>query len=207
MSWKPRRGTQPERPDLHLLFAPLKQARLEYMVQKAVEMGVGRITSGVDPLHAGQTAQARQDGSLCHRSGRAMRYSRHSGNRRDAAPARCRAGRPATSSFATKGMARRTRYRSCKRCRAVRSPCSSARKAGSTRTERTWLNGKDNVTAIPLGPRVLRADTAAVAALAVVQAVLGGLALVAPPSQCRIGPCPTRSARRYRFREPHDPTG
>ena len=29
--------------DLHLLFAPLKQARLDYMVQKAVEMGVSRL--------------------------------------------------------------------------------------------------------------------------------------------------------------------
>src|SRR5687768_5439973 len=30
-------------PDLHYLFAPLKHARLDYMVQKAVEMGVGRL--------------------------------------------------------------------------------------------------------------------------------------------------------------------
>ena len=28
-------------PDLHYLFAPLKHARLDYMVQKAVEMGAG----------------------------------------------------------------------------------------------------------------------------------------------------------------------
>ena len=30
-------------PDLHYLFAPLKHARLDYMVQKAVEMGVSRL--------------------------------------------------------------------------------------------------------------------------------------------------------------------
>src|SRR5207302_10186666 len=30
-------------PDLHYLFAPLKHARLDYMVQKAVEMGVARL--------------------------------------------------------------------------------------------------------------------------------------------------------------------
>src|SRR5688572_11463866 len=29
--------------DLHLLFAPLKHARLDYMVQKAVEMGVSHL--------------------------------------------------------------------------------------------------------------------------------------------------------------------
>ena len=31
-------------PDLHYLFAPLKHARLDYMVQKAVEMGAGRLS-------------------------------------------------------------------------------------------------------------------------------------------------------------------
>ena len=30
-------------PDLHYLFAPLKHERLDYMVQKAVEMGVSRL--------------------------------------------------------------------------------------------------------------------------------------------------------------------
>src|SRR5438093_1018158 len=30
-------------PDLHYLFAPLKHARLDYMVQKAVEMGAARL--------------------------------------------------------------------------------------------------------------------------------------------------------------------
>ena len=29
--------------DLHYLFAPLKHARLDYMVQKAVELGVSRL--------------------------------------------------------------------------------------------------------------------------------------------------------------------
>ena len=34
-----RTRPQPRPADLHLLFAPLKHARLDYMVQKAVEMG------------------------------------------------------------------------------------------------------------------------------------------------------------------------
>src|SRR3954465_15710043 len=34
---------QPEAPDVHYLFAPLKHARLDYMVEKAAEMGVGRL--------------------------------------------------------------------------------------------------------------------------------------------------------------------
>ncbi len=34
---------QPRPSDLHFLFAPLKHARLDYLVQKAVEMGVSRL--------------------------------------------------------------------------------------------------------------------------------------------------------------------
>jgi 16S rRNA (uracil1498-N3)-methyltransferase len=44
---------------------------------------------------------------------------------------------------------------------------------GFSEAERTELRSFDFVTPVPLGPRVLRADTAAVAALAVVQARLG----------------------------------
>ena len=34
---------QPRPRDLHFLFAPLKHARLDYLVQKAVEMGASRL--------------------------------------------------------------------------------------------------------------------------------------------------------------------
>ena len=44
---------------------------------------------------------------------------------------------------------------------------------GFSQEERTLLRSLDFVTAIPLGPRILRADTAAVAALAVIQATVG----------------------------------
>ena len=44
---------------------------------------------------------------------------------------------------------------------------------GFSEDERRQLHALPFVSAIPLGPRVLRADTAAVAALAVVQAVKG----------------------------------
>ena len=41
----PERRVRPQTPagDLHYLFAPLKHARLDYMVQKAVEMGASTI--------------------------------------------------------------------------------------------------------------------------------------------------------------------
>ena len=44
---------------------------------------------------------------------------------------------------------------------------------GFSQEERDLLHSLDFVTPIPLGPRILRADTAAVAALAVIQASIG----------------------------------
>jgi 16S rRNA (uracil1498-N3)-methyltransferase len=44
---------------------------------------------------------------------------------------------------------------------------------GFSEEERQLLHRLPFVTAIPLGPRILRADTAAVAAMALVQAILG----------------------------------
>nr|MDQ2705410.1 RsmE family RNA methyltransferase [Pseudomonadota bacterium] len=44
---------------------------------------------------------------------------------------------------------------------------------GFSEDERKQLYALPFVTAIPLGPRILRADTAAVAALALIQATIG----------------------------------
>ena len=44
---------------------------------------------------------------------------------------------------------------------------------GFSDAERGLLRSLDFITAIPLGPRILRADTAAVAAMAVIQATIG----------------------------------
>jgi len=44
---------------------------------------------------------------------------------------------------------------------------------GFSDEERRLLHGHSQITPIPLGPRILRADTAAVAGLAVLQATLG----------------------------------
>ncbi len=163
---------QPDRPDLHLLFAPLKQARLDYIVQKAVEMGVGRITPVLtrytqakalkaDKMTAYVTEAAEQCGILAipHIAGMLPL--------RDAVPDDrqvifCDEGHGSQNPLPI--------------LQAVpRGPLTLliGPEGGFDEEERAWLRAKDNVTAIPLGPRVLRADTAAVAALAVVQAVLG----------------------------------
>ena len=59
------------------------------------------------------------------------------------------------------------------KARPSRSPCWSARKGGFAADERAALLKLPNMVRLALGPRILRADTAAVAALALVGAVLG----------------------------------
>ena len=66
---------QPAHPDLVYCFAPLKQGRLDYLVQKAVEMGAGVLqpvitqhtqmsTVGIDRLKANVIEAAEQCGNL-----------------------------------------------------------------------------------------------------------------------------------------------
>ena len=60
--------------DLHYLFAPLKQARLDYMVEKAVEMGVGRLAPRAHPPRPGNPPQPRSRRRQRRRGGRAVRH-------------------------------------------------------------------------------------------------------------------------------------
>src|SRR5262249_2798773 len=60
--------------DLHYLFAPLKSARLDYMVQKAVEMGAAHLRR-THPARPGGARQSRAYARQCDRGGGAMRHS------------------------------------------------------------------------------------------------------------------------------------
>ncbi|WP_283195307.1 16S rRNA (uracil(1498)-N(3))-methyltransferase [Rhizobium sp. AN80A] len=166
---------QPEPSDLHYLFAPLKVGRLDYLVQKAVEMGAGvlrpvmtqhvqgKITN-LDKLRANVIEAAEQCGIL--------------GIPEVAEPVRL--------SEMLDGWPSERRIIYCDEGDAGQNPLPilnavKERKlallvgpeGGFSEEERARLKGLDFVTAIPLGPRILRADTAAVAAMAVIQAALG----------------------------------
>jgi 16S rRNA (uracil1498-N3)-methyltransferase len=166
---------QPAPSDLHYLFAPLKVGRLDYLVQKAVEMGAGvlqpvmtqhvqgKITN-LDKLKANVIEAAEQCGIL--------------GIPDVAEPVRLFDLLDGWSSD------RRIIY--CDEADAGQNPLPllsaiTERKlallvgpeGGFSEEERARLRNLNFVTAIPLGPRILRADTAAVAAMAVIQAALG----------------------------------
>jgi 16S rRNA (uracil1498-N3)-methyltransferase len=169
---------QPEHPDLQLLFAPLKQARHDYMVEKAVEMGVGRLrpvitrhgqVARINPARMEATAieAAEQCGILTipviddavplaeviegwreEEGERRIIFCDESAVHRD--PATVLQGSPRVPLAVLIGP-----------------------EGGFAGEERASLIAAPFVTAISLGPRILRADTAAVAALALVQAILG----------------------------------
>lgn len=169
---------QPSQPDLRLLFAPLKQARHDYMIEKAVEMGAGRLTPVItrhgqvarlnhDRAEANAIEAAEQCGILtiptidepveltalldrwvAESGGRHIVYCDEGDDGRD--PVELLSGLPRVPVAVLIGP-----------------------EGGFADDERTLLRSFPFVTAIPLGPRILRADTAAVAALALVQATVG----------------------------------
>jgi 16S rRNA (uracil1498-N3)-methyltransferase len=163
-------------PDLHYLFAPLKRARLDYMVQKAVEMGVARLA----PVMTRHTQAER------------VNVERMRANAIEAAE-QCGILRlpeiaaPVALAIALAALAPERLLVFCDEDAPVADPAAALAAAGAAAPlavlvgpeggfaaeERELLLARKNIVRLALGPRILRADTAAVAALALVQAVLG----------------------------------
>jgi len=168
---------QDQLPDIAYVFAPLKHARLDYMVQKAVEMGasalqpvltrftqVSRVNS--ERMRANVIEAAEQCGILSLAS--------------VAEPA------PLERYLSQRALDRLLVF--CDEAAEVEDPIQSLQQArasghgidiligpegGFAEEERALLLRQPRILRLALGPRILRADTAAVAALALVQAVLG----------------------------------
>ena len=170
---KQRRCPQAEERGPWLLFAPIKKVRLDYLVQKAVELGVEQIQPvrtrrtivrkiNVARLNANAIEAAEQCGRLTvpkictytdivdlvdgWQTGRTLVWGDETG-----------CGEPALHTF-----------RKCDRDVAF----LIGPEGGFEDSERTLLRGKQFARAIDLGPRVLRSDTAVIMALALWQGVL-----------------------------------
>jgi 16S rRNA (uracil1498-N3)-methyltransferase len=172
-----RTRPQDRLPDLAYVFAPLKHARLDYMVQKAVEMGA----SSLQPVLTRFTQVGRVNGE------------RMRANVIEAAE-QC-----GILSLATvEEPVPLDRYLSQREAQRLLVFCDEAAdtanplqalqgglaassgidvligpEGGFAEEERAVLLRQPQTLRLSLGPRVLRADTAAVAALALVQAALG----------------------------------
>ena len=149
------------------------------MVEKAVEMGVGRLTPRADPPRPGRRAST---ASACEAN--AIEAAEQCGIlsippidepvRARPAPRRLAGGRgDRRIIFCDEGEEGADPLRSSPRSPPSPLAVLIGPEGGFAGDERERLRALPFVTAIPLGPRILRADTAAVAALALVQATLG----------------------------------
>lgn len=163
-------------PDIAYVFAPLKHARLDYMVQKAVEMGACRL----QPVLTRHTQVSR------------VNVERMRANVIEAAEqcsilSLAEVNEPiALDRFLERRDAARLLV-FCDEAGDVAAPVQALQAAqaaggidvligpegGFAEEERTLLLRQPTTLRLSLGPRILRADTAGVAALALVQAALG----------------------------------
>jgi 16S rRNA (uracil1498-N3)-methyltransferase len=180
-------------PDLTYVFAPLKHARLDYMAQKAVEMGAAKLLPvltqhtqlhrlNTERMRANVIEAAEQCGILSlaavEQPIALERYlsDREPGSRllvfcdEDAEIADPVAALTAAGDGAAGGI-----------------DLLVGPEGGFSQAERDLLMRQPNILRLALGPRIMRADTAAVAALALVQAVLGDW-------RCARGPDSTKGA-------------
>ncbi|MPZ40637.1 MAG: 16S rRNA (uracil(1498)-N(3))-methyltransferase [Rhizobiales bacterium] len=166
--------------DLHYLFAPLKHARLDYMVQKVVEMGASRLQPvltqhgqvarvNLERMRANAIEAAEQCGILtipeifepmsfermiaAHDPSRVLVFCDEAADVRDPVAALAAVRKDSQD----------------------RPPLAVliGPEGGFADHECAALTALPNVIRLALGPRILRADTAAVAALALVGSVLG----------------------------------
>jgi 16S rRNA (uracil1498-N3)-methyltransferase len=163
-------------PDVDYLFAPLKHARLDYMAQKAIEMGARRLS----PVMTRRTQAAR------------VNLERLRANAIEACEQCGVIWTPEIAPVEPLGEALRRWPPErllvfCDEEAAAASPLDALAKAradsgvglligpegGFDDDERAAILAIPRILRLSLGPRILRADTAAVAALALIQATLG----------------------------------
>jgi 16S rRNA (uracil1498-N3)-methyltransferase len=163
-------------PDIAYVFAPLKHARLDYMVQKAVEMGasslqpvltrhtqVSRVNS--ERMRANVIEAAEQCGILSLAEvAEPMPLDRYLGQRQ---PARLLV-------FCDEAAETANPVQALQQAAAADGvDILIGPEGGFAEEERALLLRQPKTLRLSLGPRILRADTAGVAALALVQAALG----------------------------------
>jgi 16S rRNA (uracil1498-N3)-methyltransferase len=164
-------------PDIAYVFAPLKHARLDYMVQKAVEMGASRL----QPVMTRFTQVSRVNGER-------MRANVIEAAEQCGIISLADVAEPIPlDRFVSQREAKRLLV-FCDEAADVVDPLQALQngltapdgidvligpEGGFAEEERALLLRQPKILRLSLGPRILRADTAGVAALALVQAALG----------------------------------
>jgi len=161
-------------PDLWLLFAPVKKARTDFIVEKSVEMGVRQIVP----------VQTRFTNAERFRQTRQQAHAVEAAEQCGATFVPPVAGLQKLDSLLDSWDETRQILFCDEALSGVAAALATANsgdkwailigpEGGFSQDERARLGGLSYVTRASLGPRILRADTAAVAALALWQAGLG----------------------------------
>jgi 16S rRNA (uracil1498-N3)-methyltransferase len=172
-----RTRAQDRLPDIAYVFAPLKHARLDYMVQKAVEMGAARL----QPVLTRFTQVSRVNGER-------MRANVIEAAEQCGILSLAEVADPMPlDRFVSQRQPERLLV-FCDEAAEIASPLEALQhgltaadgidiligpEGGFAEEERALLLRQPKALRLCLGPRILRADTAGVAALALVQAALG----------------------------------
>ncbi len=162
-------------PDVTFMFAPLKRARLDYLVQKAVELGVRHLAPvitrrtiaervNLDRMRANAIEAAEQCGILHVASiAEPQRFEQVIGAwSSERHLIFCDEAAPISDPIAALAA-----------LRSMPVAVLIGPEGGFDPIEREAIRALPNATALSLGPRIMRADTAAVAALTLVNAVIG----------------------------------
>lgn len=168
--------TQPS--DLWYGFAPLKSERLDYVIQKAVEMGVGTIQPvftqftqnhrlkaerlQANAIEAAEQCEVLSVPVIAPETGLGALIENWTAAHGDR-----------VLLFADEGESSSSPVAALEALRGRRVGLLIGPEGGFSDDERAKLRAAPFVVPISLGPRILRADTAAVAALAVIQAIIG----------------------------------
>jgi len=172
-----RTRPQDRLPDIAYVFAPLKHARLDYMVQKAVEMGASRLQPVLtrhtqvsrvnsERMRANVIEAAEQCGILSLAEvAEPVALDRYLGQRE---AQRLLVFCDEAADVADPLQALKSSQKASNGIDVLIGP-----EGGFAEEERALMLRQPNILRLALGPRILRADTAGVAALALVQAALG----------------------------------
>jgi 16S rRNA (uracil1498-N3)-methyltransferase len=167
-----RRTREPETmPDVWLAFAPVKRAQTDWLVEKATELGAARLL----PVMTGRTVAER------------VRLDRLEAIAIEAAEQCGRTGLPEIAEpvalkdlLGSRDSARRLYFADERGGEAAAMAFQAGAaliligpEGGFTDQEQQLIRSGENAVPISLGPRILRAETAALAALAVYMAVAG----------------------------------
>ena len=165
-----RRTREPETiPDVWLAFAPVKRARIDWLVEKATELGVARLI----PVTTQRTVVERLN--LERRRAHIIEAAEQCGRTRlpelaePVTLARFLQGGTRTLYFADESGGEPA----IKAFKPGAATILTGPEGGFTDEERAAVRTAPNAIAISLGPRILRAETAALAALAAYMTVAG----------------------------------